>query len=166
MGKPCLEGMGCVTIARRWERILPEGELCFHGRIWPKFSFVPFFLQSHQDKFSTVPSKHIILDVLWTDDGYERDKNQPEVNFISNTTFSRFKATLDSRMKELQNSGKYQVRKAKLTSYDQENMGKGTIGWQLLDSLVYYIGLYFALHSGQEHHRLCYCPLRYNWLKV
>ena len=93
-----------------------------------------------------------------------RGMNQQEVNFFTDSIFSCFKAVLDSRMKELQSSGKYQVRKAEPISCEQENMlwEKGLLGDDspqvLLDSLVYYVGLYFALRSGQEHRRLRHHP--------
>jgi hypothetical protein len=93
-----------------------------------------------------------------------RDNNKPEVNFFTDSTFSRFKAVLDSRMKQLQSTGRYQVRKAQPISCEQENLlwEKGLLGDSspsvLLDTLVYYIGLYFALRSGQEHRRLRHHP--------
>ena len=90
--------------------------------------------------------------------------NEPEVNFFTNPIFSRFKAVLDSRMKELKSTGMYQVRKAQPISCEQESIlwEKGLLGDSspsvLLDTLVYYIGLYFALRSGQEHRRLRHHP--------
>ena len=93
-----------------------------------------------------------------------RDMNQPEVNFFADSIFSRFKTDLDSRMKELQSSGNYQARKAEPISQEPENLlwEKGLLGDEssqvLLDTLVYYIGLYFALRSGQEHRRLRHHP--------
>ena len=59
-----------------------------------------------------------------------RDNNEPEVNFFSDSTFLRLKAVLDSRMKELQSTGKYQVRKAEPISCEEENIPweKGLLG--------------------------------------
>ena len=67
-------------------------------------------------------------------------------------------------MKELQSTGMYQVRKAQPISCEQESCmwEKGVLGDNspsvLLDTLVYYIGLCFALRSGQEHRRLRHHP--------
>ena len=68
---------------------------------------------------------------------------------------------LDSRMKELQSTGKYQVRKAEPISCEEENIlwEKGLLGDNSPHVLViYYVRLYFALRSGQEHRRLRHHP--------
>ena len=67
-------------------------------------------------------------------------------------------------MKELQSSGNYQARKAEPISCEQESMlwEKSLLGDDSpqvqLDTLIFYIGLYFALRSRQEHPRLRYHP--------
>ena len=50
-----------------------------------------------------------------------RDENHPEVNFFTDALFSKFKATTDSRMKELQSTGKFRVKKAEPLSCEHEN---------------------------------------------
>ena len=50
-----------------------------------------------------------------------RSINEPEVNFVTDQIFSRFKAVLNSQMKELQSTGMYQVRKAQPISCEQES---------------------------------------------
>ena len=61
-----------------------------------------------------------------------RDNNEPEVNFL---TDSKSKAVLDSRMKELQSTGKYQVRKAEPISENLCLLGPHV----LLDTVIYFI---------------------------
>lgn len=74
------------------------------------------------------------------------------------------KATLDSRMKQLQSSGAFQTRKAEPISVDCEDIlwKNGLLGDHspqvLIDTLVFYIGMYFALRSGLEHRRLRHDP--------
>ena len=60
-------------------------------------------------------------------------------------------------MKELKGTGKFQMKKAQVISEDQEDClwEKGLLGdktpQQLLDTLIFYIGFYFALHSGIQN---------------
>jgi len=89
-----------------------------------------------------------------------RDEGKPDVNFFENPKYCLMKATLDSRMKQLQGTGAFQPRQAEVISPDYEDLlwKEGLLGDHspqvLVDTLVFYFGMYFALRSGQDHRRL------------
>ena len=93
-----------------------------------------------------------------------RENDRADVNVFSDPKFSAFKCTLDAKMKELQASGKYMPKKAQPITIEHEDIlwEKGLLGdhspQTLIDTLVFYIGMCFALKSGEEHRCLRYHP--------
>jgi len=93
-----------------------------------------------------------------------KDADRGDVNVLTNHKFTKFRGTLDARMKELKNTGKYQPRKAETISEIHENLlwEKHLLGdsnpQQLINIVVYYTGLLFSLRSGNEHRRLRFRP--------
>ena len=87
-----------------------------------------------------------------------------DVNFFISPVFAPFRSTLDAVMKELQASGQYATRKAEIitSSIEDEMWTKGVLGdhspQALLDTLVFYIGMYFAFRGGEDHRRLRHHP--------
>ena len=86
------------------------------------------------------------------------------VNIFDEVKFSGFLNTLDSRMKQLKASGQFESKRAGVITEEMEEIlwQKGLLGdsspHQLLDTLMFYIRLYFAFRSGQDHRRLRYNP--------
>lgn len=83
------------------------------------------------------------------------------VNFLNDPAFNKMKRVLDAKMKELSKKGLGINRKqADVITTHQENLlwEKGILGTdtpqKLLQTLVYSIGLNFALRAGQEHRNL------------
>ena len=78
-------------------------------------------------------------------------------------SFFRFQSTLDSEMKRLRSMGRYKRKKAEGIWIEQEGKlwEKGLLAYHspqaLLDTLVYYISLYFAIRGG-EHRQLRFKP--------
>ena len=89
---------------------------------------------------------------------------KPSINYFTDTDFPHFKASFDSEMKWLQSKGAgSHKRQAEVLTEEEETLWtKGLLGdsssQTLLDTMVFYSGLYFALRSGKEHCQLCSHP--------
>jgi len=83
---------------------------------------------------------------------YLRLNGQPSIDFFSDSDFVDFKASLDAEMKRLQSEGiGSSKRQAEVLTQEEEELlwQKGLLGdatpQTLLDTMVFYNGLYFAL---------------------
>ena len=87
------------------------------------------------------------------------------VNFLDDREFQQFQSTLDAEMKRLNATGNYiEKRQAQvITASDEDYLWNLRLLGEhspqvLLDTIVYMVGLYFALRSGNEHRRLRHNP--------
>ncbi|XP_062573148.1 zinc finger MYM-type protein 2-like [Saccostrea cucullata] len=83
------------------------------------------------------------------------------INFLDDDKFHDMRSILDSKMKELSGRGMGIKRKrAEIITEAQEDemWSKGVLGrdtpQKLLDTLLFQLGLHFALRAGQEHRNL------------
>ena len=86
------------------------------------------------------------------------------IDIFNSPEFSKFKDTLDAYMKQRKSNAAYEKKKANTTSEELEDVfwEKELLGDSnplvLLDTMVYYLGYYFALRSGMEQQCLRYYP--------
>ena len=83
-----------------------------------------------------------------------RVANTTDIDMFNSPKFAQFRDTLDSCMKQLKATGNFAVRKAQPISESIEDLlwSRGLLGrcspQSVLDTMVFYLGLYFALRSG------------------
>ncbi len=95
----------------------------------------------------------------------------PTIDFFSHTEFIDFKRSLDAEMKRLQSKGIGSTKRQAevLTREDEEKLWKkGLLGdttpQQLLDTIIFYNGLYFAFCAVAESiDNYDYILARYSW---
>ena len=91
---------------------------------------------------------------------------KPEVNFFTSPDFAGLRQTLDGEMERLraQKQGVKHKRAEPITIDEENIMGeKGVLGngnpQTLIDTLIYLIGIHFALRSGDEHRSLTFSQI-------
>ena len=94
-----------------------------------------------------------------------RSNHCPEVDIYKDATFANFRNSLDAEMRRLQSLGlgAKKKRAEPLTIQDEEKFWEnGLLGdhtpHALLNTMVYFNGVYFALRSGKEHRDLRFSP--------
>ena len=88
--------------------------------------------------------------------------DRTDISIFSDKSFSHFTGTLDAEMKRLRATGKYQKRKTEVIGPEENILWeKDVLGGHnlqaLLDTLTFYIGLFFAICEG-EHRMLRHNP--------
>ena len=90
-----------------------------------------------------------------------RWNGKPELDIFRDSNFADFRASLDSEMKRLQSEGYgTKTKQAEVLTEEDEDIlwEKGILGSEnpqsLLNSVIFYNRLYFALRSGREHRQL------------
>ena len=94
-----------------------------------------------------------------------RERGRADIKIFDNPSFHDFRSTLDGEMKRLNSTGNYVNKKqAQPITVEQENRlwELGLLGdcdaQTLLNTIVYQVGFFFALRSGNEHRRLRHSP--------
>ena len=88
-------------------------------------------------------------------------KNGKSVNFLEDEVFAKMRSVLDAKMKQLSRQGLgIEKNQADVITTEIEEIlwSKGILGCSnprtLLNTMVYLIGLHFALRAGKEHRNL------------
>ena len=161
----------CVRLWNQWKQYrngtttnekVPE-ELTVMGKESVQYWLSRFILEVRKKDGSEYPANslhHICCGLM----RHLRQNRQPEVDFFKDPTFSDFRATLDSEMKRIQSKGiGSKKRQAEpLTVEEEELLWKsGQLGHhspQALVDTIFFICIYFAPRSGQEHRMVRFQP--------
>ena len=99
-----------------------------------------------------------------------RQNGKPEVDFLKEEAYADFRSTLDAKMKRLKRAGvgSHKQQAEPLTQEEEELLWeKHILGDHspkaLLNSVFFFIGVCFALRSGDEHGRCASRSAKFMW---
>ena len=157
----------CINIWDEWSkhitgtRILPLTEMTNAEMQYRLSQFIGEVRKRDGSVYPPNTLHHIVCGVM----RYLRWNGRPDIDFFKDPQFAGFRASLDAEMKLLQSQGEgSKKRQAEVVTEEEENLlwERGYLGdatpQSLLDTMVFYNGLYFALRSCREHRQLQRMP--------
>ena len=100
---------------------------------------------------------------------YLRQSGNPKVNFFKGCCFCRLSYISWCQNENSSSIGSKRKQAKPLTLEEKQLWNKKVLGdhnpHALLNTMIFMVGMYFALRSGDEHRQIHHSPCQFSWLR-